>query len=514
MASMNHYVFVGLFAMCGAALCSCSSDGADGEEKGGSAGSEGKAATDGSQSAGGAGTNAARSRTGTANSAGTSSGAAGKAPDAMRPGASGGRGGSEIAKKPNDCAPVDWENPGDVANPEVAAVPADAGTTGHMFGRSNGLIDYLEEEFFFTGTSPAYTSRMVVRRPEDPAKYNGIVIMEWQNVSGGMDFPPDWYYSRSYFMREGYVHIAVSAQQVGTDTLKTFDAQRYSAINHPGDDASNAIFSQAAMAIRSQGELLLGGSCMPVQTILAIGQSQSAGRLTDYVDNEQPKAKIIDGFVLHAGGEPASNNPPVPVFTLFTMTEGNRTQSDGPNLVKWVVAGTTHNDGYITAQGIMDVAADSGMRTGPAECTSPMNSFPAGRAYNAAFDWLARWVRNGERPPTGVPFKTVAGGGLQLDGYGNVVGGVRLPELDAPIATYTLGNSAVDFTDFQQTFICGASGATIPLTANQLLTLYPKHDDYVKKYTAAADKALAAGYLLKADYDESIQEAKDAPIPK
>ena len=51
------------------------------------------------------------------------------------------------------------------------------------------------------------------------------------------------------------------------------------------------------------------------------------------------------------------------------------------------------------------------------------------------------------------------------------------------------------------------------ITAEKLLLLYPTHDDYVQKYTAAAEKALAAGYILEEDYEDAIEEAKDAPIP-
>jgi hypothetical protein len=39
------------------------------------------------------------------------------------------------------------------------------------------------------------------------------------------------------------------------------------------------------------------------------------------------------------------------------------------------------------------------------------------------------------------------------------------------------------------------------------------HEDYVVQYTAAADEALASGYLLQADYKEAIRASQDAPIP-
>jgi len=85
--------------------------------------------------------------------------------------------------------------------------------------------DYVEEEFFFEGTATAferdpgapawdstgfwtarpsttiapaaYKSRMLVHRPADPAKFNGIVVLEWFNETAGIDLPPDYGYYRS-----------------------------------------------------------------------------------------------------------------------------------------------------------------------------------------------------------------------------------------------------------------------------------------------------------------------------
>ncbi|MFI5306535.1 MAG: alpha/beta hydrolase domain-containing protein [Polyangiales bacterium] len=409
-----------------------------------------------------------------------------------------------------DCTPSAWKDRGTVPNPTVVAVAADAGTTGHMFARSKGIsdYDYLEEEFFFTGTSPAYTTRMVVHRPKDPAKFTGTVMMEWYNVTGGIDIAPLWALDREYMMREGHVHVGVSAQQVGANALKDYDAVRYAAINHPGDQAANAIFGQAAMAIRSQGEKLLG-PCMPVHTVLAMGQSQSSSMLGVYLSDAHPKDEIYDGFLLHTdpSGSLPTSNPDVPVFTVFTMTEGTRSVPSLPNLAEWEVAGATHNDAYLMARGAEEQGADS---TGSPmiECVDPVNNYPSFWVYNAAIDWLNRWVRKGDQPPVGAPLQTAT------DQYGNVMGGVRIQDIDVPIATYTAGNTAKGATDFISILACGLSGAVVPLTAQQLMQAYPTHDDYVQKYTAAADKALAAGYLLPADHAAAIQKAQSAPIPK
>lgn len=412
-----------------------------------------------------------------------------------------------------DCTPSDWADPGTVPNPTVIAVAADAGQLGHIFGASKGLADYdyEEEEFFFTGTSPAYTSRMVVHRPKNPANYSGTVFMEWYNVTGGIDFAPAWALDREYFMRAGHVHVGVSAQLVGANALKNVDPERYAQINHPGDAAASAIFSQAAMAIHSQAQLLLG-PCMPVRAVIGSGQSQSAVMLTAYVDDMQPVDRMVDGFLLHSGLglEPASNDPDVPVLVVFTMNEGNGALSEGPNYAKWVVAGATHNDANLMARGD-EVQGDVGV---PAiECADPVNDFPAWRVYNAAYDWLHRWVRNGEKPPSGIPLQTAAGGVFQLDEYGNVMGGIRIQDIEVPIATYSLENAPANPLDLIGSLACRLGGAVIPFTEQQLLLLYPTHDDYVAKYAAAADKALADGYLLQEDYEIAIQEAQNAPIP-
>lgn len=421
--------------------------------------------------------------------------------------------------QPN-CTPSAWKDPGTVTNPSVVAVPADAGTTHEMFGptkpfdglgylgATKGLsdYDYLEEEFFFTGTSPAYTTRMVVHRPRDPAKFTGTVIMEWFNVTGGIDIAPLWTLSREYMMRDGHVHVGVSAQAVGANALKTYDSMRYSAIKHPGDTAANAIFGQAAMAIRSQTQKLLGGPCMPVQSVLAAGQSQSSVMLGAYLTSQHPKDKIYDGFLLHSdpsGSTPASN-PNVPVFVILTMTEGTNPINSRSNVVQWEVAGATHNDTYLVSRGVVEQGAASTVRI---ECANPMNDFPSFWVYDAAIDWLHRWVRKGEKPPSAPALQTAT------NQAGNVQGGVRIQDIEVPIAAYTKSNTAKTAGDLISTFGCGLSGSVVAFTAQQLLQMYPTHDDYVQKYTQAADKALAAGYELQADHDIAIQKAKAAPIP-
>ena len=62
-----------------------------------------------------------------------------------------------------------------------------------------------------------YVTRIVVLRPTDDARFNGTVLVEWLNVSGGIDAPAVWFLAHREVVREGHASSLVSAQQVGVD---------------------------------------------------------------------------------------------------------------------------------------------------------------------------------------------------------------------------------------------------------------------------------------------------------
>ena len=404
-----------------------------------------------------------------------------------------------------DCAAMPWVNPGGVPAVTLKEIPANAGS-GRPAEQVTGLSTYGYDwkEFLFTSTSPAYTSRLLVKKPRDPAKFSGTVFVEWYNVSGGADFAVLWGNSKEYFMREGHAFIGVSAQSVGTSQLAMADPGRYGEVKIENDNISNAVFGQAGNAIKSQTEALLG-PCMPVRALIAIGQSQSSARLTSYVNTAQPKDQVYDGLMLHSGGEPATNNPAIPTFVVLTMTEGNGRLMDGPNMVKWNVAGASHNDLHTTTQGAIGVM--------PFNCKNQMNNFPAYRVYNAALHHLHLWVRQGTKPPAGMRFQ-MNGAQRATDAHGNVLGGVRSADIEVPIAMHGLENGPVDPNDRIASLACGLGGQQVPFSEAELTALYPTHDDYVAKYTAAAEATVAAGYWLQADRDAAVMAAQAARIPK
>src|SRR4029077_1761931 len=87
--------------------------------------------------------------------------------------------------------------------------------------------------------SSPYKTRIVVIRPSDPAKFNGTVLVEWFNVTGGQDTPADWMVAHREMIRKGYAYVGVTAQRIGVEggttvtgglggvPLKKTDAARY-----------------------------------------------------------------------------------------------------------------------------------------------------------------------------------------------------------------------------------------------------------------------------------------------
>jgi hypothetical protein len=225
---------------------------------------------------------------------------------------------------------------------------------------------------------------MLVRRPTDPTKFNGYVVVEWLNVTAQIDLAPDYGYYQTELLRDGFIWVGVSAQAVGVNgnlflganfALKAWDPVRYAPLLHPGDNYCYDIYSQAAQAIRHPvGINPLGSSAYVIKGILADGESQSAGRMTTYFDAIQPLAQVFDGFLIHSRGATGSglfggpggsvpspsflrtDQQPALVFETETDTVGHfaARQADSPTYRLWEGAGTAHVDSYDLASFMSD----------------------------------------------------------------------------------------------------------------------------------------------------------------
>jgi hypothetical protein len=106
------------------------------------------------------------------------------------------------------------------------------------------------------------------------------------------------------------------------------------------------------------------------------------------------------------------------------------------------------------------------------------------------------WAAGGEPPPS-LPLVEFEGDPprIRRDEHGNARGGLRMPELEVPDATY---RGTVDGAGETGSMF----GSTKPFPPEQLRALYPSRDDYLAAYGKAVDDCVAAGYVLEVDADD------------
>lgn len=110
-------------------------------------------------------------------------------------------------------------------------------------------IGYVEDEYFMSGTAniytetdqehhvkpiyegAPYTTRLLVRRPADKARFSGNVVVEILNASAMMDIDRMWVNTWQYLTRNGDIYIGVTSKGHVVDTLKRFNSERYAPIN-------------------------------------------------------------------------------------------------------------------------------------------------------------------------------------------------------------------------------------------------------------------------------------------
>ncbi|WP_238441294.1 alpha/beta hydrolase domain-containing protein [Frankia sp. AgW1.1] len=460
-------------------------------------------------------------------------------------------------------------------SPTVSGPVAGGTPSEFMFSTNFDLatIGYRESEFFLSGNASSYTSanpltsdgkwsvtpngtapyttRAVVRRPIDPKKFNGTVIVEWLNVSGGVDAAPDWTMTHNELVREGFAWVGVTAQWIGVNTAKGGNPTllpgnpvRYAPLSHPGDSYSYDIYSQAGRAVRDNSAQMLGG--LKPRELIAAGESQSAARLITYIDAVHPLARVYDGFLVHSraatGSALSQVAPPaatpivpapatalirddltVPVFVFQTETDvvfSNLAarQPDTKRFRTWEVTGTAHFDDYGLQIGPADTGDGQGAvqslaamqnpptNTSAGVCDLAVNTGGAHWVLDAAVYWLNQWVTNRVEPPRGQPLQTTSASPVVFakDVNGNTLGGVRSPQVDAPIAALGgIGNSPAT---------CILFGTTVPFSADQIAGLYKNHGAFVAQWSKAAVSGVAHGYLRPADAAELVNAAARSRI--
>jgi len=500
--------------------------------------------------------------------------------------------------------------------PTVTAIAATAGQHGYPYDAVPATpaiagapsIDlaaagYVEREFTMSGTAKVYrqnglwmsngqwsasvahaavpyTTRLLVRYPTNPAKFNGTVVFEWLNDTTGGDQDPVWAELYQELLDDGYAYVGVTAQTAGMSDLSTWDPSRYGALGDSNDGQSYDIFTQAAQVIRADNATVLGG--LVPKKLIGTGDSQSAFRVDTYVDAIQPLTHAFDGFLAIGRGALAApigaglvatspfpalirTDNTAPFIQLDTagdiveLDAGAARQADNTDLRTWELAGASHIDAHEAAYEIETIAREQPTVAVPhcvfgtpiegtgtvLDGVNQTNNMPLFEVEDAAIAALQRWLTAGTPAPHSPQISTTPVlFGLydivNVDQYGNSLGGIRLPEIQEPTESYspinfsqisqsdlspaallnaltsalqTLSTGSITNATVRAAGLCFLSGYFLDLSTSTLAKLYPTHAAYVTAYTNAANAEVAAGFLTPEDAAAAIAAAQASTIP-
>jgi hypothetical protein len=373
-----------------------------------------------------------------------------------------------------------------------------------------------------------YRTRLLVLRPERPADANGTVVVGWQNVSAGYESTAP----RDGEIYDAYVWVGVSAQEVGLYgfpagmermasrrglPLLEHDPERYGDLHHPGDQAAFDIFTQAGRVLapdrtREHDVDPLGG--ITVERLVAAGGSQSAMRLATYLNTVHRTEDVFDGFLLSVWEARAPRpeegvlpmgvrtairtDTPTPVVVVNSEFESTHLAQvpcvDTEHLRLWEVAGTPHGN----ARRHLDEPDRRGRVA---------NRLRWAPVHDAALRALHQWLADGTPAPHQPRIEMDPGPPLRIavDDVGNARGGIRLPELEVPTATYqgvAMGTGRLPLF-----------GAATPFTDDELRARYTSRADYEARWSAAVDALVASGALRAGDAPAMRARAAEVALP-
>jgi hypothetical protein len=339
---------------------------------------------------------------------------------------------------------------------------------------------------------------------------------------------------------EGFAYAAVSAQVNGLygfeekpQGLIHWDSERYGSLDIPGDGVSYDIFTQAARAVGpnrpADGVDPMGG--LEVKRVFVLGESQSGSRVLSYANGVQPVEKTFDAIIIvvnagrgtdflneaahfKEGGKTRVRNVAsrvredinCKVFVINTQTEslfmGRLVQPDTDAIRSWQIAGASHGAPSFMKSIYQRMYRDGLIDALPEKAGYDTDVVDWSYVVEAALVQVQGWIDYGKEPPR-IPAMQVINMlfGYKTDKYGNVKGGLRLPEIEVPVARF--------YVNMMKT---GSGGYKVPFTEKVLLKLYATHQGYVDRVTVAARAAEAAGVILPYRAEQYIGEAAAASV--
>jgi hypothetical protein len=172
-----------------------------------------------------------------------------------------------------------------------------------------------------------YTTRIIVRRPDNPRKFSGNVWVELNNPSRGWDVEVEWPTVQDKVLRDGDIWVAVTVKPNVIASLKRIDSSRYAKLSManplpadkqvcgklPGEAGYDEnlskldenglvwdILSQTGALVRSKDKAN-PLNAFNVKHVFATGESQTGFFLNTYAANFAENAKLANGKTVYDG---------------------------------------------------------------------------------------------------------------------------------------------------------------------------------------------------------------------
>ena len=408
---------------------------------------------------------------------------------------------------------------------------------------------YVEEEFIVSGTANVYdwaadgsltvkipnapyTTRILVRRPANPARFSGQAVVELLNSARRFDWAMMSGYVRETLMERGDAWVGVTMPG-GFGTLAKFNKARYESVaGFPNPDAAETcpaaspqeeglrwdMLSQVAAALKSDTGLKATHVYMAAQ----------GGDVLTYLRAIEPHATLAngkptyDGFLLKgpatagrirrcAAAPPQGDarrdirNSSVPVIQVVAQGEAaedyRRPDSDDPNdrYRLYEVASATHIEKWAYRE--LPIMADQLAALGTPGQGTPewpfsvrcdqeilLQDYPVLKyIFDGAIVNLENWSAKGVAPPKA---DRIALTGM-YDQFGIGTGGVRSSYTDVPAAVY--------YTMTPGPGTCRELGRTVPLSWQRLEALYGSHAKYAARVSHVVDRMVRDHWITESD---------------
>jgi len=403
-------------------------------------------------------------------------------------------------------------------------------------------FNYEAKEYFISGTTSSgtpYKTRIVIRKPKDNARFNGLILAESMHPSGN---PWVFHFTQTYAMTSGVIGLEILTTTPAG--LAAANEARYKDLAVP-NGAANDILAQVGALIKSDHKdnplSGLAVSGLAVRKMILAGSSASAAAAQNYLANAHMVQRLADmkpGDVtpigmkpIYDGFMPTSANGQIPVLDVPTIlvptmretfTGSGTTQPDNEKLRVYEFAGMAHIDSRV-AGGYY-----------PDPCKYPISRYPMGAEMSVALDKLFAWVDKGIAPahadrfyvdfnPDNKPkLDRDKGSLLALDEFGNVRGGIRNTYVDVPVKSFHVPNEGADprisnpnhFIAARRTGgqdpdaqLCGLSNFETALSKEQLKKLYKNPKDYYNKVAQRYDELVKEGWALPVYREMVLAEA-------